>query len=151
MPAGTLTVFRRALPKLANGTFDLDGHTFNVALTTSAQAITDDFAGASADCRYGDLTNEVAAGGGYTTGGQALASVTWVRSGATVKFDADDSLWTPSTITAKYAVLYDDTPVNKDLLAYVDLDTGGGSVSSAASDFRLSWNAAGLFAMTKSP
>ena len=76
MAAGNWTVFNRAKLKLANGTFDLDTNTFKMALTTSSQALADTFAGTSTDCRYADLTAEVASGGGYTTGGKTL-SATW--------------------------------------------------------------------------
>lgn len=151
MAAGTVTLFRRAQPKIGNEKTDLDTDAFKVALTTSVQAITDDFSGASTDCRYGDLTAEVASGGGYTTGGATLTTVTWTRAAATVTFDADDVSWPASTITAKYAILYDDTAVNKDLIGFVDLDTGGGSVSTTNGTLLLTWNASGIFTLTKSP
>lgn len=144
MAAGAWQVFRRAKTKLLNGTLDLDSGTWKMALTTSAQALTDDFAGSSTDCRYADLTAEVASGGGYTTGGKTLTP-TVTRSGATVTYDVDDQAWTISTITAKYAVIYADN-TNDDLLCFCELDTGG-SVSTTSGTLTVTINASGVFTL----
>jgi len=143
MAAGNWIVFNRAKLKLANGTFDLDGQTFKMALTTSAQALDATFAGGSTDCRYADLTAEVV-GTGYTAGGNALVA-TWTQSTGTITFDVDDQSWT-GTITAKYAVIYLTTG-NADLLCVVDLDTGGGSVSTTAGTLTITINASGVFTL----
>jgi hypothetical protein len=145
MPAGSWIVFNRAKLKLANGTFDLDTNTFKMALTTSAQALAATFVGTSTDCRYADLTAEVAAGGGYTTTGKTLAA-TWTQATGTITFDVDDQAWTSSTITAKYAVIYADN-TNDDLLCFVDLETGGGSVSTTAGTLTVTINASGVFTL----
>lgn len=144
MAAGPWQVFRRAKTKLANGAFDLDSGAFLMALTTDAQALTDDFAGSSTDCRYADLTAEVANGNGYTTGGKSLTA-TWTRSGATVTFDCDDQAWAASTITAKYAVIYSNN-TNDDLLCFCELDTGG-SVSTVSGTLTVTINASGVFTL----
>jgi len=143
MAAGNWIVFNRAKLKLANGTFDLDGQTFKMALTTSAQALDATFAGGSTDCRYADLTAEVV-GTGYTAGGNALVA-TWTQSTGTITFDVDDQSWT-GTITAKYGVIYLTTG-NADLLCVVDLDTGGGSVSTTAGTLTITINASGVFTL----
>ena len=145
MPAGNFIVFNLAKLKLANGTFDLDTQTFKMALTTSSQALAATFVGTSTDCRYADLTAEVAAGGGYTTGGKTLTA-TWTQATGTITFDCDDQAWTSSTITAKYAVIYADN-TNDDLLCFVDLDTGGGSVSTVAGTLTITINASGVFTL----
>jgi len=147
--AGNVTLFYRSLPKLLTGIHDLDTHTIKAALTTSTQALTADFAGTSTDCRYADLTNQVANGNGYTTGGVTL-SMTVTRSTGTVTVDSTvDPSWTSATFTAKYLVIYNDTATNKDLLAYVDLDTGGGSVSVTAGTFQVPIAAGGLFTLAQ--
>ena len=92
------------------------------------------------------ITNEVAGGNGYTTGGATLANKTLTYTGAsnTIKFDADDTQWTSSTITARYAVIYDDTPAvdsAKPLLGYVDF---GADVSSSNGTFQITWDANGI-------
>ena len=145
MPAGSWTVFNIAKKKLANGTFDLDTQTFKMALTTSSQALSATFVGTSTDCRYADLTAEVASGGGYTTGGKTLAC-TWTQATGTMTFDVDDQAWTSSTITAKYAVIYADN-TNDDLLCFVDLETGGGSVSTTAGTLTVTISASGVFTL----
>ncbi len=144
MAAGAWTVFNIAKEKLADGTFDLDTQTFKMALTTSSQALAATFAGSSTDCRYADLTNEVANGNGYTTGGKTL-TCTWVRSTGTITFDCDDQSWTSSTFTAKYAVIYADN-TNDDLLCFCELDTGG-SLSPAAGTLTVTINASGVFTL----
>lgn len=150
MAAGTVTIMRRAMPKLSNGTLDLDTQAIKLALTTSVQALTDDFAGASTDCRYADLTAEVV-GAGYTAGGSTLTTVTWTRAAAVVTLDADDVSWASSTITARYGVLYADGAANKDIIAYFLLDSTPADVSTTAGTFLVTWNASGIFTYTKSP
>jgi hypothetical protein len=144
MAAGAWTVFNIAKEKLADGVFDLDTQTFKMMLCTDAQALAATFAGTSTDCRYADLTAEVANGGGYTTGGKTL-SCTWVRSTGTVTFDCDDQAWTSSFITAKYAVIYADN-TNDDLLCFCELDTVT-SVSTVAGTLTVTINASGVFTL----
>lgn len=150
MAAGSFTLFNIAKKKLADGTFDLDSHTFKAVLTTSSQALSATFAGSSTDCRKADLTNELSTANGYTAGGATLGSVTWNRSTGTVTFDAADTVWTLTGggVTCKYLVIYDDTATNDDLLGFVDLDTGGGSISPLAGAFTVAWDASGIFALT---
>ena len=145
MAAGAWQVFNIAKEKLADGVFDLDTQTFKMAICTNVQALAATFAGSSTDCRYADLTAQVASGGGYTTGGKTL-TCTWVRSSGTVTFDCDDQAWTSSTITAKYAVIYADN-TNDDLLCFCELDTVT-SVSTTAGTLTVTINASGVFTLT---
>src|SRR5512139_842973 len=97
-----------------------------------------------------DLTNEVANGNGYTTGGATLASKTLDYTAGTnvIKFDAADVSWTTSTITARYAVIYDDTPgtdATKPLLGYVDF---GQDMSTSNGTFTITWAAGGILTIT---
>ena len=145
MAAGNWIVFNIAKKKIGDGTLDLDTQTFKMALCTSVQALDATFAGSSTDCRYADLTAQVAAAGGYTTGGKTLTA-TWVRATGTITWDVDDQAWTSSTITAKYAVIYSDTATNKDLLCVCELDTGG-SVSTTSGTLTVTINASGVFTL----
>jgi hypothetical protein len=147
MAAGQWTIFDIAKLKLLNGIHDLDTHVFKMALTTSTQALTSSFAGTSTDCRYADLTAQVANGNGYTTGGKTLTmSVT--RSTGTITVDCDDQNWPSSTFTAKYAVIYNDTATNKDLLAFCDLETGVGTgLSPSNGTLSVVINASGIFTL----
>ncbi len=96
-----------------------------------------------------DVTNEVV-GTAYTAGGITLLNKTITVDGATNKItlDADDIAWTASTITARNAHIYDDTPAlaaDKPLIAYVDFQTDQVSANGALS---IGWNAAGILTMT---
>jgi len=124
---------------------DLDDTTadrFKVMLVTSSY--TPDFG--THDFKT-DVTNEVA-GTGYSAGGESLSSVTLTQSGGTITFDADDVTWTSSTITARGAVVYDDTLVNKPLICYIDF---AADKSSSSGDFVLSFNASGIFTLDMTP
>ena len=93
------------------------------------------------------VTNEVA-GDGYTAGGATLASKTLAYDAGTniTKFDAADTVWAASTITARYAVIYDDTPEsNKPLLGYVDF---GEDEVSTSTDFTIRWSSDGVLKIT---
>lgn len=147
MATGNFTLLNIAKLKVLNGTIDLDSHSLKIALTTFTQSIDATFAGTSTDARYADLTNEAANGSGYTTGGNTITSNVLTRSTGTVTFDADDTSWTALTKTFKYAVLYDNSTSNKDIIGFVDFDTSSGSasLSISAADFTIQWNASGLF------
>lgn len=148
MAAGNFTILNIAKPKIGNGLIDLDTHTFKIALCENGQALAANFIGASTDGRYADLTDEVPNGTGYTTGGETLANVTWAGGTGTVTFDADPTTWVAATFTAKYAVIYDDTAANKDILGFVDLETTDpAGRSSAGGDFTLQWPT-GIFTAT---
>lgn len=147
MAAGAWTVFNLALKRLADGIFDLDTHTFKMALTGTTQALDATFVGTSTDCRYSDLTDEVPNGSGYTTGGKTLAC-TWTQSTGTITFDCDDQSWTSATFTAKYAVIYDDTAANKNLLCFCELEVGS-SLSPSSGTLSVTIHASGVFTLAR--
>ena len=124
---------------------DLDDTTadrFKVMLVTSSY--TPDFG--THDFKA-DVTNEVS-GTGYDAGGKSLTSVTLTQSGGTITFDAADLTWASSTITARAAVVYDDSLTNDPLICYIDF---GADKSSSAGDFVLSFNASGIFTLDLTP
>ena len=66
----------------------------------------------------------------------------------TIVLDADDQTWTSSTITARYAVVYDATPATnatKPLIGYVDF---GSDQSSSNGNFTITWDATGIVRIT---
>lgn len=146
MAAGAWKLYESAKEFIGDGTIDLDTHTFNVALflsTSNCNTLTHD--------ELADLTNQVANGAGYTTGGQALSGVTWSRSGGTVTFDANDPVWTASggPITARFAVIYNDTATGKPLLAVCLLDTAPADVTATdGNTFTIQINASGIFTLS---
>jgi hypothetical protein len=101
----TATAYNNGKKNLLNGTIDLDTDTIKVALTTSSYTPnidTHEF--------FDDITNQVE-GTGYTAGGATLANaaVTADTTNDRGVFDADDVVWSTSTITARYAIIYKDT------------------------------------------
>jgi hypothetical protein len=124
--AGPWTIYNEFKETLGKKLIDLSSDTFKVALFTSTSN-----AGSAtlATATYATLTNELANGNGYLTGG-VTAAATWVRSTGTVTFDTADTTWTASggSLTARFAVLYDSTPATKYLIAYALLDSAPADV-----------------------
>jgi hypothetical protein len=104
----------------------------------------------AADATLAGITGtEATTGTGYTAAGQALTgvAVTTVTTND-AKFDANDLTWTASggAITASYAVLYNDTDANDPPLAFIDF--GGSQSAGDTTDFKIVWNASGIFTFT---
>lgn len=130
---------------VADGTIDLDTHTFKVMLVSSSYTFS------AAHTVKTDITNELATANGYTAGGATLGSVTWGHSGGTATFDAADTTWTASggPITARRAVIYDDTAASDELVASVLLDTTPADVTATdGNTLTLQWNASGILTIT---
>ena len=97
------------------------------------------------DVKKADIVANEVSGTGYTAGGATLANKAVTEATRVTKFDGDDVQWTESTITARYAVLYDDTSTDDLLLIWVDF---GANKSSENGTFKLQFNAGGIFAIT---
>lgn len=140
----TAKVYGLFLKSLANKEIDLDSDTLKVMLCTSSYTPDQD------THQYkSSVTNEVT-GTGYTAGGATLASVavTYTSGTNTLMLDAADTAWTTSTITARYAVIYDSSPASdatRPLIAYVDFTTDQVSVGAT---FTIAWDAAGIATIT---
>lgn len=96
---------------------------------------------------FADITNEVV-GAGYAAGGAALATKAVTYASRVTKFDADDVEWAASTITARYAIVYDSEPVaegDECLICWIDF---GEDKSSVDGTFKITWNASGIFTTT---
>lgn len=140
MAAGNWQFTNGTRTSLLNGTFDLDTDSLKIALFLSTSNI-----GASSTT-YAGLTNEVANGNGYTTGGNA---VTGSLSGTTtVTFDTTDpAVWTASGagFSARFAVLYE---VSGNVIAYCLLDSTPADVTvTAGNTLTLTINASGVFTL----
>lgn len=121
MAASAWRVYREFKGNLGEKLFDLNaGDTIKCALFLSTSNCGDV---ALATAQYATLTNQHSNANGYTTGGVTVAA-TWTQSGGTITFDTANAQWTASggSIVARFAVLYDDTAANKDLIAYCILD-----------------------------
>jgi hypothetical protein len=127
-----------------NKEVDYDSDTIKVMLVSSSYAPNQD-----SHAYKSDVTGEVS-GTGYTAGGQALTGKTLTYDGANnvIVLDAADTTWANSTLTARYAVIYDDsgaTDAAKVLLGYVDF---GSDQSSTNGNFAITWDATGIFRIT---
>jgi hypothetical protein len=142
--AVTALLYGNIYDHLAQKRIDFDSDALKVALCTSTYTPnqdTHDF--------FNDITNEVS-GTGYTAGGAALASVTWAYTSGTNTWtlDAADTAWAGSTITARYAIIYDSTPgtaATNPLIGYVDF---GADVISTGGAFTITWAATGIVTLT---
>lgn len=127
--AAAWKMYQIARLRLLDGSYDLDSHTFKMALfTSSSDAAT--LTGGTND-GLADLTNQHSNGNGYTTGGVTL-TVSCTRSGDTVTFDFNDAVWTASggAITARFAVIYDDSHASDGLLCMTTLDSTPADVTA---------------------
>lgn len=134
----TTTVYGAALDHLTDADVDWVAATINVTLHTSSYIPAQDTHATTAD-----LTNEVANGNGYTTGGVALANKTsaYTAGTNTQKLDADDIAWTGASFTFRYAVIAKSTG---ELLAYVDF---GGDETASSGRVDITWNANGILTL----
>lgn len=148
MAAGNWIMYGAALESIFNAGIDCDGDTFRMILVTSSYTPAQ-----NTHSTYADVSANEATGTGYTQYGE-LTNVAVSRTNNVVTVDTEDETWASSTITAKYAVIVRDADANGTiastdlLLAYLDLDTGGGSLSSSAGAFNVNANASGIFTAT---
>lgn len=150
MAAGNWLMYGAGLEGVLDGTLDLDSDSYRAVLLTSSYAPNQ-----STDDTWSDISANEVSGTGYTAGGLA-STITLSRSGLAVTLDTSDLSWASSTITAKYAVIVHDADGNGTLagtdrlLMYVDLDSGGGSISTTNGTFAITINASGLYTVTAS-
>jgi hypothetical protein len=138
-------LYGQFLQKALNKEVDFDSDTIKVALLTSSYSPNQD-----THDYYDDVVANEVTGTGYTTGGATLASKTSTYDSANnvIVLDAADVTWSSSTITARYAVVYDDTPATngtKPLIGYVDF---GSDQSSTNGNFTITWDATGIVRIT---
>ena len=72
---------------------DMDTDSIKIALFTSSASLD------AATTTYTGATNEVASGGGYTTGGEVLTNPVIGTSGTTAYVDFDNPEWTSASFT----------------------------------------------------
>lgn len=147
--AASIYIYDSFKEYMADGLIDMDGDTFKVALVSST------YTPAPTHTKWADVsTYEATAANGYSAGGLTMGNTEWTRTTGTVKFDATDSVWTASggSITARYAVIYDDTvaaTATDALVAYVLLDTSPANVTATTGNtLTLQWNSSGIFTLS---
>ena len=147
---GALVFFNSFKEYLGDGTFDMNTDTIKVQLHTSTFA-----PNVSTMTVLADVTNEVANGNGYATGGVALTSCTYTQTAGTAAFKSGNNpSWTGATagFVARYAVFYKSGTANSrvnPLIGYMLLDSAPADVSFAVGNtVTLTMNAAGWFTLT---
>lgn len=145
--AVTAFFYGNAFVSAFNKEIDFNTDTIKVALLTNAYTPDQD-----AHNYFDDVVANEVAGTGYTAGGATLGtpSITYTGGTNVFKMDGDDTSWSSSTITARYAVVYDSSPATnatRPLIAYVDF---GADVSSTAGTFQITWHANGIATVTVS-
>lgn len=134
-------VFNRFKANLLKGLVDVAGsgsHVVNVGLVSSSYTF-------DPDHNYWTQISTLyeVSGTNYVANGNTLANktVTQDNSADVGYFDADDTTWASSTITARFAIIYDSTLTTKDLIAAIDF---GSNQSSSAGNFTIQFNASGI-------
>lgn len=110
----TYNKFNAFVESLAEKKFDLQNDTLKVMLTNTAPVATNSV--------KADLT-EISAGNGYTAGGTQATMSSSSQTSGTYKLVLNDVVFTASGGSIgplRYAVLYDDTATNKDLIGWWD-------------------------------
>lgn len=125
------------------GDIDWTLDTFRLALATSSYAVSQ-----ANDEFFSDVTNEIAAGGGYSAGGFTLAgeSTSYDSGTREQRQDATDvsvGALTPSS-PYRYAILYKDTgvPATSPLIGYLNF---GADQDPAGLPFAVQWAATGVW------
>lgn len=122
-----------------DGPMDLLSDTLKGMLTDATDTIAQ-----TTDEVKANVSGEIAASGGYTAGGFTLASKTYTWSSLTSTFDAADTTYSASTITAHRCHYYDDTVTTPadPLICYQDF---GGAQTTTGTDFVIQQSASGIF------
>ena len=125
------TSFKQELLEGVHNFKNSGGDTFKIALYTSSASL-------DASTTAYTTSSEVANGNVYTTGGNTLTRVDPSSSGTTGFTDFADTTWSSATITARGAMIYNDTDSDK-AVAILDF---GSDKSSSGGDFTITFPAA---------
>jgi hypothetical protein len=144
MAATAWTLYNKAKKKIGNGTIQLGVQNFKVQLHTSASN-----ASTATLSTAASVSNEVAAGNGYATGGAALASPVWTvgASAQQYKFDSNDPIWTATggnIANIKFAVIKNSAG---QALCWSRLTTAQFTLTQN-NTLTIQMNAAGIFTLT---
>jgi len=125
------TSFKKELLEGVHNFLNSGGDTFKIALYTNSASFT------AATTAY-TTSNEVT-GTNYTAGGNTLTRVNPSTSGTTAFTDFADTTWASSTITARGAIIYNDTATGNPAVVILDF---GGDKTSTNGDFKVVFPAA---------
>ena len=125
------TSFKKELLEGVHDFLNSGGDTFKIALYTNSASFT------AATTAY-TTSNEVT-GTNYTAGGNTLTRVDPSSSGTTAFTDFADTTWSSSTITARGAMIYNDTASGNPAVVILDF---GSDKTSTNGDFTVVFPAA---------
>jgi hypothetical protein len=131
MAASNWTVYTAAELATMQGACNWGAATIHCALLTAAYT-----PATNTDALWSAISVNEVVGAGYTAGGVAVTAPTVTASGGTVTAAGTIATWSSSTITARWAVLYD--AATGKLLAFSDLSGGGAVPSSTNGSFGVS-------------
>ena len=120
------TSFKVELMTATHNFTNSTGNTFKIALYDNSASFT------AATTAY-TATNEIT-GTAYVAGGGALTNVTPTSGGTTGFTDFDDFTWSTASITARGALIYNDTSSGDASVVVLDF---GGDKTSTAGDFKI--------------
>jgi hypothetical protein len=120
------TSFKVEILKAVHNFTNSTGNTFNIAMYTNSASFT------AATTAY-TATNEVS-GTAYVAKGNTLVNVTPTSSSTTALTDFGDSTWSSSTITARGAMIFNDTASGDPSVIILDF---GSDKSSSSGDFTI--------------
>ena len=122
------TSFKKELMEAKHNFLNSGGNTFKIALYTSSATLS------AATTAY-SATNEVS-GTNYTAAGNTLTRVDPTTSGTTAYTDFADTTWSSSTITARGAVVYNDSASGDPSVIVLNF---GSDKTSTAGDFTITF------------
>jgi hypothetical protein len=125
------TSFKQELLEAVHNFKNSGGSTFKLALYTNSASF-------DASTTAYTATNEVS-GTGYSAGGGTLTRVDPTTSGTTAFTDFDDLTFSSATITARGALIYNDTAAGDPSVVVLDF---GADKTSTAGDFTIVFPAA---------
>ena len=120
------TSFKVEILKAVHNFTNSTGNTFNIAMYDNSASFT------AATTAY-TATNEVS-GVAYVAKGNALVNVTPTSTSTTAFTDFGDSTWSSSTITARGAMIFNDTASGDPSVVILDF---GSDKSSSSGDFTI--------------
>ena len=120
------TSFKQELMEAKHNFLNSGGSTFQIALYTNSASFT------AATTAY-TTSNEIT-GTGYTAAGNSLTRVDPSTSGTTALTDFSDSTWTSSTLTARGALVFNDSASGDPSVIVLDFTA---DKSSSSGDFTI--------------
>ena len=125
------TSFKKEILEAVHNFTNSSGNTFKVALYTSIASL-------DASTTAYTTSNEVS-GTGYTAKGNTLTNVTPTTSGTTALTDFADTTWSSSTITARGAMIFNESASGDPSVLILNF---GADKSSSSGDFTIAFPAA---------